>query len=590
DFYAMWGNVYKKRNIDQLSTWTYIHIHTPTNLPYLIERDMIVNFSNGIVFGGYGTILDVQGPMLVLEKLQSDLVVYPPPVDIDGTFSASEWFEVFKQRTVVPDNSYFEIGNTKIVGNPGEETRQFNKFIDPYVFDSFGDLHHENNWAGIDGSASSILYWKFDFDNYNGVESHDDVTKRTFGSFESYSASYSATLIQGRGITPGYDFGYILDTQFATRNLGRPAPLLQNVREEERPSTIRWSNDYIENAAINGLHTFEPLNEYPLPLERGPVKKLQRAGEDVMLAIHSSGVTSMYIGKGIIRSSDLDPILVTTEGVIGTDNELKFSYGTVHPTSVCEVDGNVYFWDGTRVEPVRYAQNGLIPLATTFKARVFFKETIPSLFGDSSNYDCFTQYDRLLNIVFYTFKNQSNSLTIGFHEKSKGWICKVGFVPEYYGVVGDQFLGFVNGFPWLHNEDAINVNTYYGTTYPSKVKFVINIGHNEEKAWDSMMFFSNKIWDFPRIYNFEGQETSLVAGDFRLRDNTYYADILRDTNTPAARLKAGQIALRHGNSMSSQAITVEMEITSNEFHFLDMVGIAATIKSGHFLQQEEKKS
>jgi hypothetical protein len=54
------------------------------------------------------------------------------------------------------------------------------------------------------------------------------------------------------------DFGFILNYNLSSKNLGRPAPLLQNIREEERPSTIRFSNDYIANSAINGLHTFEP--------------------------------------------------------------------------------------------------------------------------------------------------------------------------------------------------------------------------------------------------------------------------------------------------------------------------------------------
>ena len=588
DYYAMWGNVYKKRNIDQLSSWTYIHIHMPTNIPYVVERGMIVNFSNGIVFGGYGTILDVQGPMIILEKLQSDLVVYPTPVEIDGIYSASEWFEIFSQRTVVPDNSFHEIGQIGIIGNPGEETRQFNKFTDPYVFNSYGDLHHENNELGIDGDPTSILYWKFDFDTYNGDESHDDVTKRTYGSFESYSASYAATKVEGRELTPGYDFGYILDPSLETRNLGRPAPLLPNVREEERPSTIRWSNDYVANAAINGLHTFEPLNEYPLPLERGPIIKLQNAGEDVMLAIHSSGVTSLYIGKGIIRSADLNPTLITTEGVIGADTHLKYSFGTIHPESVSEVDGNVYFWDGIRNEPVRYAQNGLTSMATTFFTRVFFKKTIPSIFGTPDQYSCRTGYDRLLDMIWWTFDDGTNKLTIGFHEKEKAWICKAGFTPEYFGSSGETFLGFMNGVPWIHNADPVNVNNFYGTYYPSKATIVINMGDRLEKAWDGIVIDSNKIWDCPNIYNEEGQSSNLIANDFVWRDNLYYADFLRDINTPSELLKADQIAIRHGKFLSSQVLTIELELNEPTYHYIQSIGVAATMKAGHNLQVEKQ--
>ena len=589
--YAMWGNVYQRTDQNTLSHWAYIHIQMPMNLPYLIERGMVVNFSNGIVFGGYGTILDVQGPMMILEKPPA-VTVYPDP-------DSAQWFEIFQQRTIVPENSFYEIDQVKLVGNPGESNRTFNAFSDPYVFTSLGDLHHENNENGIDGNPVAILYWKFDMDDYttNGSGEADkgiDITKFTEGNFESYSASYSATQIVARTTgstfaTPGYDFGYILDPTFATRNLGRPAILIQNTREESRPSTLRWSNDYIENATINGLHTFEPLNSYPLPLERGPVNKLQNVGEDVMLAIHSSGVTSLYIGKGIIRSADLNPTLVTTEGVIGTDNQLKYSYGTIHPSSVSEIDGNAYFWDGVRNEPVRYAQNGLTPLATTFMARVFFKETIPSLFGAPDTYDCISEYDRLLNIVFFTFIKGATKLTIGFHETSTSWIGKVGFTPEYYGAIGDQFLGFVNGVPWLHNEDDVNHNTFYGVAYKSKVNVDVNINVDFEKAWMGMMVDSNKIWDVPVISNSEGQASNLVANDFVWRDNIYYADFLRDTNTPVEMLSGNQIALRHGKFLSSQVLSIEMELDSTEPHYLNSISVAAVLKEGHHLQREKRQ-
>jgi hypothetical protein len=583
--YYMYGNKYGFRaDISSYADYRYIHLQLPTNIPFAAERGMMVKYLTDTTVGQSTRVLDVQGPMIVVEQ---------PTGLTGGKFTFDTVFvEIYIPKNVTETNSFYEVGGLRDVGNPGEEDRNFGTNL-PY--DVFGDVHSVLN-------DDEGLNWKYDFNEYitNGSDEDDQgivKSKYTYGRFESYSPSFSPTQltdVQGEQTVAfllefeyDFDFGYIIDQSYASRNLGRPAPLLQNVREETRPSTIRWSNDYVANASINGLHTFEPLNEYPLPLERGPIVKLQRAGEDVMLAIHSSAVTSLYIGKGVIRSADLNPTLVTTTDVVGSDNELKYSHGTVHPTSVCEVDGDVYFWDGIRNEPVRYSQNGLTPIATTFGARVFFKDTIRATFGNTDEYECYSQYDRLLNMVFFTFKSDTESMTIGFHESTKAWIGKYGFVPEYYGVIGDQFIGFYQGIPWLHNADDLNHNTFYGVLYPSKAHLVINNGGHIEKSWDGIMVDSNKIWELPAIYNNENQLTSLVANDFVWRDQVYYADFLRDENTDPLLLKSGQIALRHGKIMTSQILEVEMELNSSEPHYLHSIVVASTLKAGHMLQQQQ---
>ncbi len=595
DWYYMYGNQYMHTfQIDPTPVpedplqWRYLHLMLPTNIGIAVKRGMILNFLGDLDTGfpQIATILDVQGPMIVIDR---------PSGLTANLLSTTELFvEIYEEKNITETSSFYEASEIKGVINPGTSVRAFSASINTLRGDIFTIFNDDVK-----------LNWKYDWDDYsviNALTKHKGlrIDKYTYGHTESYSPSYKPTKIEdvqtespsgiiGSNYEYDYDFGYINDQSLATRNLGRPAILLQNTREESRPSTLRWSNDYIENATINGLHTFEPLNAYPLPLERGPVNKLQNVGNDIMLAIHSSGVTSLYIGKGIIRSADLNPTLITTEGVIGTDNQLKHSYGTVHASSVSEIDGNAYFWDGVRNEPVRYAQNGLTPLATTFKARVFFKETIPALFGAPDTYDCISEYDRLLNIIWFTFIKGATKLTIGFHESSTSWIGKVGFTPEYFGVVGDQFLGFVNGVPWLHNEDNANHNTFYGVTYKSRVNLDININASFEKAWMGMMVDSNKIWDIPVISNIEGQESNLVANDFIWRDNIYYADFLRDTNTPVEMLSGNQIALRHGKFLSSQVLSIEMELDSTEPHYLNSISVAAELKPGHHVQREKKQ-
>jgi hypothetical protein len=608
EYYAMWGQVYLRsdQNQNDLTKWRYIHLHTPTSMPFLVEKGDIVNVGANFPYSNFQSVIDIIGPMIVLER--------PEQLTAFATSGFGGWYEIFKPKTTTDTNSFYEVGGIKLVANPGLASRRFD-ILDPTpTFIIYGDCYFLDNKYGVDGTEDKRISWKYNFEYYTTSGSTEAEqgfprAKRASGFFESISPAFRPTkteVSEQIGVTVNnitgeilersnisrnrytyydYDFGYVADPSYNNGNLGRPAPLLRNVRRVSRPSTLRWSNDYIENASINGLHTFEPLNEKSLPIERGPINKLQAAGEDVLLAIHSSAVTSMYIGKGIIRSADLNPTLITTDDVIGADNQLKYSYGTIHPESVCEVDGNVFFWDGRRNEPVRYAQNGLTPLATKYGTRVLFQDTIPSLFGSPDTYSCITEYDRLLNMVYWTFLKGSTKYTIGFHESSNSWIGTYSFAPELYGSVGDHLIGFVNGMPWLHNDNSAH-QTFYGVLYASKLKVDVNIGEALEKAWDGLYIDSNVKWDVPMIYNEDGQSTNLIDDDFILKDNLQYADFLRDINTPAAKLKPGQIALRHGNPLSSHTLTLELEYTGYTPHYIRSMGVAATYKSGHLLKQQ----
>jgi len=604
-YYAMWGQVYLRPDQDQNNAllWKYVHLQMPTNMGYSVDKGTVIHLNANFPLDPYMSAIDIIGPMIVLDK--------PPNSTIFSNAMTLGWFELFNQRTSVSEESFYEINNVRSITNPGEFNRRFDFLDTTPTYILYGDCYYVNNIYGLDGLEDKRLSWKYNFENYTTDGSDDDdkgLVEDYFvsGNFESWSPSFRPTkteltelseentvskILQNANIirsydTYEYDFGYVNDHSYDNQNLGRAAVLFRNAKEESRPSTIRWSNDYVENAFINGLHTWEPLNNKPLPIERGPIIKLQTAGEDVLLAIHSSAVTSLYIGKGVIRSADLNPTLVTTDGVIGSENQLKYSFGTVHPESVSEVDGNVYFWDGRRNEPVRYAQNGLTPIATTFLTRVLFRKTIPGLFGGPSNYKCISEYDRHLEIVWFTFINDSNSYTIGFSEKNKGWVCKASFAPEFYGAVGDYLLGFVNGKPWLHNDDTSNYNNFYGVQYDSTIHVVGNIGDKNEKSWDNMYVDSNVIWTVPEISNEEGQLTDLVENDFVWRDNIFYADILRDKNTNTNLLKPGQIALRHGKIITGQNIEVKLKYTGNGFHYIDGLGIGVVIKPGHFLARK----
>lgn len=132
---------------------------------------------------------------------------------------------------------------------------------------------------------------------------------------------------------------------------------------------IRWSNVFIPNTAVNGLSTFEALNQIAVPQNCGSISKLiltskiQEEGT-IMLAICNEEAASLYLEEvRLTDSTGRTQFLGVSTEVVGTINVLKGSFGTVNPESVVEYRGNVFWFDANNGRMVQYSLNGLYPIS-----------------------------------------------------------------------------------------------------------------------------------------------------------------------------------------------------------------------------------
>ena len=158
---------------------------------------------------------------------------------------------------------------------------------------------------------------------------------------------------------------------------GRPN-IIDRIGQKIKRSNISFSNQRIPETGINGLCSFDPLDETnEVPAEAGAIRKLIAASRtvsdgSVMLCICEADTFSIYIGETQVRDNAGQQLLSTTEGVIGTINPMRGGFGTVNQESVQSWNGNVFWWDLNRATVVMYGGNGLeriseLKLATTFK-------------------------------------------------------------------------------------------------------------------------------------------------------------------------------------------------------------------------------
>lgn len=136
----------------------------------------------------------------------------------------------------------------------------------------------------------------------------------------------------------------------------------------QKTSSVKWSNTLIEGSLVNGLSSFDALDEKLLPQSMGPLTKLQQTSKvqqqgNIMLAIGEDETASLYLGEVQVVGSDANAFLASSPNVIGTVNVLKGSFGTTHPESVTEYRGNVYWWDDVNARIVQYSTGGLYPIS-----------------------------------------------------------------------------------------------------------------------------------------------------------------------------------------------------------------------------------
>lgn len=344
--------------------------------------------------------------------------------------------------------------------------------------------------------------------------------------------------------------------------------------QEQKTTSVKWSNTLIEGTQSNGLSTFDALDEKLLPISMGGLKKLQQTSKvqqqgNIMLAIGEDETASLYLGEVQVVGSDTNAFLASSPNVIGTINVLKGNFGTTHPESVTEYRGNVYWWDDVNSRIVQYSGSGLYPISNYKMTRYWrqFTETFKSLTTEQiealgGRPFVFTTvdpyHDELLLSVpkllaeppkgylpdypsmaypFDIWDGAGKTLVFKVSANPNFWQGSYSFNPEGFVTLGSDLYSFKNGQLYLHNQTA-NYNRFYDddVKYKSRVMAIFNQDSNMPKSYNATKIESNLI---PSLVYFRSespyiQASDLLNFDFTNYEGMYYATLYRNKLIPTA--------------------------------------------------------
>lgn len=357
-------------------------------------------------------------------------------------------------------------------------------------------------------------------------------------------------------------------------NDGGKTNIVSLLGQTTKTQYISWSDVFIPNTAINGLSSFEFLNQKAVPQDCGSITKLMLTSKvqeegTIMLAICNEETASLYLEETrITDSTGATQFLGSSTETIGTINVMKGSFGSINPESVTEYRGSVFWFDANNGRFLQYSVNGLFPISNYKMVRFWklwaakYKSMTAAeieAFGcrpfvftivDSSHNELLISIPKLSNTppkgylpdypnTIYPFDildYQAKTIvySLGTPTIEPHWQGAFTFYAEGFATLQNKLYSFKYGNLYIHNQD--NQNQFYGVQYTSKVMVTSNQMPMDLKVYNNLSIQSNLKPIFAYLYNEYPyvQASDLEDISFLAQEGIWWALILRNKIVPTA--------------------------------------------------------
>lgn len=326
---------------------------------------------------------------------------------------------------------------------------------------------------------------------------------------------------------------------------GRPFSVNPTARRQYI-NNIRYGYKYQQDTQVNGLATFDYVNEIILDNQYGVINGLCMTGF-VLNVLQERKLSAVYIGRleTYNQGTTKDMTLTTTDKFLGSVRPSTQNYGLQQRDSYLGKDNYLYFTDFNNKCICRKSEGGIEEISA-FKMNKYFKDLFTNLLANGFNtVDIQFMLDDTNNFLYvYILDEDTGNIYIPiFNEGGNRWVATNITLPgtEYVlNINRDMYVSRQNGDTfeiWHHADDSADRNNFYGTQYDSKLILSTNQHFNNKKLYKSIALHSNKAWDVPEINVEKGGTHTwgifswLKKAWFRLINDTWYCDFKRNAKT-----------------------------------------------------------
>jgi hypothetical protein len=339
------------------------------------------------------------------------------------------------------------------------------------------------------------------------------------------------------------------------RNNGRPSVAYTDLPTVRfKPTQARFGQRIIEESKINQLNRFRSQDAVVYPSEYGRIRGMVNTGNaqvestgSILLMIGERESWSVYVNRNTLEDLSGETQVMQSTKVLGSYNTLLGSHGTLNPESIGKERGNVYWWDALAGCWIRYGRDGLTEISG-YKMRGWFREigrlllpayqtdTPPRVICDydGAHEDLVTRIDH--SSLPATFRGYTHYKGAIFNEDQKRWKSCHTWNPEFFSKIGTQMIMFLNGEVYLH-EKGTNYSEFLGAAKADvKIEPIFNTDAKDAKHWMTLAVMATNKWSASLESEYRGSARSLIISslsldEFEDREDAYWAEIKRDSNT-----------------------------------------------------------
>jgi hypothetical protein len=341
------------------------------------------------------------------------------------------------------------------------------------------------------------------------------------------------------------------------QDIGRIGIIDPNFKQVYNPAKMRVSNSYQTTSALNGLSSFEELNQKDLDRTYGSIKRLLYVNNSLVAVMENKEVSN-YIGLVTLMQASRGAesgVIATSMDYFGTEYIHSKLLGTDFGGTIAIKDSTIFGYNNYRATAWKYQGDGENAISDIKMVNYFNGLSSVGII------DAISVFDRYRDEYILTvWKSDGTAQTLAWSESKQRWTTFYSFVPECYGILGNELVSFKDGKVWLHDTNA-TYNSFYGVKTPSQLTVVFNAQPDLFKVWNAcalktLQADGNNNWSAPTITNDNGQLSRLSKGSWTKKGENWYCAFKRDLNDLSKPLATRIV---NGRDLRSSSLTVTLE-------------------------------
>ena len=187
--------------------------------------------------------------------------------------------------------------------------------------------------------------------------------------------------------------------------------------------------------------------------------------------------------------------------MIGVLQPYAGEYGiSKNPESFAQYGYNQYFADKNNNVILELNRSGITEISA-FGMKNFFRTSLESIDNSISEGYVTAGFDihnkqyvaSLRGNPVFNF-NENNYFTLSYDSKYNGWVSFYSYQPEQMFSLKDNFYSVKGGKLFEHYSELVSRGSFYGTSYPSTINFIVNDNPVKSKSFLTIAYEGSNGW------------------------------------------------------------------------------------------------